>query len=298
MQAEPLRFALLGHPVGHSISPAMHQAAFAALGLPHTYTAIDVPDAAALAAAVADLASGRLAGANVTLPHKRAALELAGRVAPSASDVLAANVLARDPDGAVVAHNTDAGALAAELASLCEGRPPRHALVLGGGGAGLAAVVACRRIGAARVVVSSRSWRAPGPTGSPAAARFAALGADVVPWSALSTPGRLGGEAPLDLVVQATSAGMRGADPGEALADVVPWARLSPHARAYDVVYSPALTPFLSRAHALGLGARGGLGMLVHQAASSLTLWLGLAAPHEAMRVAAERALAAPEPAE
>lgn len=297
MPVDPLRFALLGHPVGHSLSPAMHAAAFAALGLPHTYEAVDVADEAALVAALADLAAGRLAGANVTLPHKRRALELAGRVAPSAADVLAANVLARDDDGTVVAHNTDAGALAAELAALLEGRAPRHALVLGGGGAGLAAVVACRLVGAARVVATSRSWRGPAPAASsPAAARFAHLGAETVPWAELSSPAALGDRPPIDLVVQATSAGMFGGAPGEAVADVVPWARVSSHARVYDVVYSPALTPFLARAHALGLSARGGLGMLVHQAASSFTLWLGVAAPREAMFAAAVRALASREP--
>ncbi len=297
MTVDRLRFALLGHPVGHALSPVMHGAAFRALGLPHTYEARDVPDGAALAAAFADLASGRLEGANVTLPHKRAALDCADRVAPSAEAVGAANVIVRAVDGGLVAHNTDVEALLVELTDLGDGEPAGRALVLGGGGAALAAVVACRRAGAREVVATSRSWSSAGVVAaSPSAARVRALGATIAPWQAASARQRGAAlAAPFDLVVQATSAGMSGADPGEDVVEVVPWDRLAPHARAYDVVYRPAVTPFLARARAVGVRARGGLGMLVHQAALSFSLWFGRNAPLEVMRDAAERALAGRE---
>jgi shikimate dehydrogenase len=289
MCPDRLRFAVLGHPVGHSLSPAMHAAAYRALGLPHVYEARDVPDRLALESAFADLAAGRLAGANVTLPHKRAALELADRVAPSAAEAGAANVLAREC-GVVVAHNTDVAALEAELADGGGLPADARAFVVGGGGAALAAVVACRRLGCREVVATSRSFRGADPAASSAAAsRLEALGATVVAWPLAERSPATG---VLDIVVQATSAGMLGADPGDDVAAAVPWASLSPHARVYDVVYRPAVTPFLARARAAGFRARGGLGMLVRQAALSFHHWLGVDPPIDVLRGAAERALA------
>ena len=94
-----------------------------------------------------------------------------------------------------------------------------------------------------------------------------------------------------DVIVQATSAGMKGADDGRIVGDVVPWSRLAPGVLAYDVVYNPPLTPFLAAAKAHGVEARGGLGMLVGQAALSIELWLGVQAPRQAMSEAAERRL-------
>jgi shikimate 5-dehydrogenase len=92
-------------------------------------------------------------------------------------------------------------------------------------------------------------------------------------------------------VVQATSAGMKGADVGDELNRVLPWSALPRDALLYDLVYNPAETPFLARARALGLRGSNGLGMLVGQAARAFTLWLGVAAPVLAMRQAAEQAL-------
>jgi shikimate dehydrogenase len=86
---------------------------------------------------------------------------------------------------------------------------------------------------------------------------------------------------------------MAGADNGEIVRDIVPWSRLPRGALAYDLVYNPAITPFLEAARALGLTVDGGLGMLVEQAALSVQLWLGLSPPRQAMREAAERVLAA-----
>src|ERR1700679_2995243 len=105
------RFSLLGHPVRHSVSPAMCSAAFSALGLPHLYTAIDVPSVSGLARVVDDLRTGVLSGCNITIPYKRAVLDHVDVRAESAEEAGAANVLVLD-GGRVVAHNTDAEALA------------------------------------------------------------------------------------------------------------------------------------------------------------------------------------------
>jgi shikimate dehydrogenase len=311
------RYSLLGHPVRHSVSPAMCTAGFAALGMPHVYTSTDVPNAAGLARIVEELRSGTLAGCNVTVPYKRAVLDLADVRAESAEEVGAANVLTLDPARRIIAHNTDAEALFRDLDSLRGGLrpsspagsplppPPRlRAAVIGSGGAALAALIACRRLGFKVICMTSRSWvNTETMFDAPSALRARSFGALTAPWPnpAESAPtGKLSQALRLqwselvahaDCVIQATSAGMRGGDPGEDVSSVVAWDRLPPHAIAYDVVYNPRVTPFLRAAKARGLVAVDGLGMLVRQAALSIALWTGRTPPLDRLRAAAEEAL-------
>ena len=190
-----MKFAVVGDPIAHSMSPRMHMAAYAALGLPHTYEAIRA-NADELAAVVGRVRSGELAGLNVTVPHKVRVLDLADEIAPSAAGAGAANTLVREPSGRIVAHNTAVPALAAEIARLSP--PPGAALVLGTGGASRAAVAALRgELARERVVVRGRPL-APDP----------AL------------------ERGVAIVVQATSCGMAGADPGELVARAGAWDEL------------------------------------------------------------------------
>ena len=285
------RFVLLGHPVGHSLSPVIHHAAYAELGLPHRYELFDVPDEAALAAAVAQVRKGAIRGANVTIPWKRQALALAERAEPSAASVGAANVLARAPDGAVVAHNTDVAALAEEIRALAPS-PPR-ALVLGAGGAALAAVAALARLGTREIGVSARRFAAGTPEiGWPLGAELRQLGALLVPWAAEGSSAFADFAAGSAVIVQATSAGMHGAAPGAEIADVLPWERFGAGTSIYDLVYNPRETELVRRARARGLEASDGLGMLIGQAALAFELWLGVAPPRAPMWRAAEAELA------
>jgi shikimate dehydrogenase len=263
----PRRFAVIGDPVAHSKSPAMHMAAFRALGMPHDYEALRVT-AEELPRVLQALREGRYDGLNVTVPHKRAALALAD--VAGAPGMTAANTLVRMGDGRVVAYNTDVAALAEELRLLAGPGAPwasRRALVLGSGGAALAAVEALRSLGARDVVVRARTPR----------------GGATQPW--LPSPGS---EAQTLAVVQATSAGMTGADPGDTVAGAVAWDALPADAVAVDVVYAPPETPFLAAAGARGLRRANGLGMLARQGALAFELWLGLPAPLEVMRAALE----------
>lgn len=296
------RFVLIGHPVGHSLSPVIHRAAYRALGLEHDYDLVDAPDEAAVRDLVDAVRDGRIAGANVTVPYKRVALDLADRAHPVAAGTGAANVLVRE-GSEVVAYNTDVLALADELIGRAAGA--RVAAVIGNGGAALAAVAACRSIGIGRVGVVARAWRAGAPPGDwPRAAGFRKAGATVIPWPAEPVSGRaerehVAGDAwdtlvcSSQIIVQATSAGMVGAESGEAVRDIVPWLRLEPGTLAFDVVYNPPVTPFLQAANAAGLRSEGGLGMLVGQAARAFELWLGVEPPRGTMREAAEQALEA-----
>lgn len=293
----PQSFILIGHPVLHSISPAIHGAVYRHHGLPHSYQAVDCPDEASVRAQLERLRSGQLSGANVTVPWKRLALELADRADPSASDTGAANVLSRAEDGSVVAYNTDVGALAERLSAGLRKANPRgtavgHAVVLGNGGAALAAVVACQRAGAGRVYVSARAFAEATPSEQwPHVEEFERLAALPVSWSAAFDRELSQHLVTAQLIVQATSAGMLGKGGGEEVAQLVPWGSLRSDVFVYDVVYNPPATAFLEQATALGLANEGGLSMLVGQAALAVELWLELDAPRAEMAAAAEAAL-------
>jgi len=283
------RFALFGHPVGHSVSPAMHTAAYRELGLDAEYLSIDCPDPKAVRREVERLRDGELSGANVTVPYKKLALSLADRADPLAKAVGAANVLRRMPDGSVEAHNTDVAALADELR--LHQPSPRAACVLGSGGAALAAVVACQRLGAGVVHVAARAF-SDSLASAALGAEFRALGATPLAMPSDATEASWCNTlSECQIVVQATSAGMSGADSGEALASLIPWAVLPQGALAYDLVYNPPLTPFLRRSRENSVNAVGGLGMLVGQAVHSVMLWTGMTPDQSVMRQAAENRL-------
>lgn len=263
---KPLRFAVIGDPVGHSKSPAMHRAAFRELGVPHTYEAVRV-GADNLPRVVAALRAGDFDGLNVTVPHKERVLSLVDEVDAGAREARAANTLVRD-GGRVVAYNTDAPALAAEIRALAGDGALRgaRALVLGSGGAARAAGTALRaHLAVGDVVVRARTPREP----------------ETQAWRASPES-----EATTHVVIQATSAGMTGADAGETVAAVVAWDALPATAVAIDVVYAPPDTPFLRAARARGLRTANGFGMLARQGALALELWLGSSAPLAAMRAA------------
>lgn len=266
------RFYVIGDPIAHSLSPVMHGAALASLGLPHTYEAMRVA-AGKLPAVLDRVRRGEIHGLNVTVPHKVEAMGLCDQLTDEVSATGAVNTVFLDATGRLVGTNTDCDGLRADLVA-CDVAPKR-ALILGTGGAARAAIVAVRRLGA-RVAVAGRH--------DASAHKLAReLGADAVPWSAL--------DGPYDLVINATSAGMEGSDDGAPIADA--WSRAGA-AVAYDLVYRPALTPFLARASAGGARAIGGLGMLVEQGARALSIFLGIPIDRPVravMRHAAEVAL-------
>jgi shikimate dehydrogenase len=291
------RFAVVGDPVGHSMSPVMQGAAMRALGLPHTYDAVRAT-ADELPGVVARLREGDYDGLNVTVPHKERVLSLVDALDESARVAGAANTLVRGPDGRLVAHNTDAPALAAELARLGGSGPwPADGcgLVLGAGGAARAAIVALGvHLGIRDIAVRARAFA--DPARRDAFVRTAPRPVTPEPW-APSGPR----EARTIAIVQATSAGMRRADggqdagaqdaAGQAVTSVVAWDALAPSAVAIDVVYAPRDTPWLRAARRRGLRCDDGLGMLARQGALALELWLadeGVKAPLDAMRAALE----------
>ena len=249
---------VLGFPVGHSRSPAMMNAAFADLGLEWRYVRLPVPPER-FAETVRALPGSGYRGANVTIPHKLAAHDLADELSDAARAIGAANTLVFE-DGRTFADNTDAGGLLDAL-----GEPvPATALVLGAGGAGRAAVWALQQAGA-QVAVWNR-------TPERAEALAAELGAQHV-WR----------PEPAELVVNATSVGLE----GEASAETLGLTGLAAPAVLVDLVYGAGPTPLLRWAAARGARVVDGLQVLIRQGARSLERWTGRPAPLEVMTEAA-----------
>jgi shikimate dehydrogenase len=253
---------VLGHPVAHSRSPAMHNAAFRELGLDWRYVKLPVPPQL-FEETVRALPGSGYRGANVTIPHKFAALAVADSATTAAHAVGAANTLTFE-DGRIEADNTDAGGFLAAL-----GDPPAglRALVLGAGGAARAVVWALRDAGAAEVSVWNR-------TPERADELAAALEARAVRHAEAA-----------DIVVNATSVGL---DPDDS-ADALPLAGLPAPATAVELVYRSDgfETPFAAWARAAGARVVDGLEVLVRQGALSFTRWTGLEPPLDAMRAGA-----------
>jgi shikimate dehydrogenase len=242
---------VLGYPVRHSRSPAMMNAAFAALDLDWRYLALAVPPDR-FAVTVRALAGSGYRAANVTIPHKLAALELADELSDAARSIGAVNTLTLREDGSIAGDNTDAGGLLDAL-----GDPvPATALVLGAGGAARAAAWALREAGA-EVTIWNRTARR-----AEALAKELGVGA---------------GSADAELLVNATSVGLRPDDPlhGLPLVD----ARV-----VVDLVYGDAPTPIARWAEERGARLVDGLDVLVRQGARSLAVWTGREPPLEVMR--------------
>jgi len=259
------RLAVIGHPVAHSRSPAMQNAALAALGLEGwRYEAIDVPPEGFEARLRAMAAEG-FAGANVTVPHKHAALELADAPSEVAREIGAANTLVFTAGG-VRAHNTDAdGFLAALPDRTLRGRP---ALVLGAGGAARAVVWALAREGAAVEV-----WNR---TAARAEEICAELGA-----AAVAAPD----QASYELIVNTSAAGLGGEDPFAHLP--LDAERFGAGQTVVDMVYGETPSRLLAAAAAAGATVVDGIEVLVQQGALSLRIWTDRDAPLDVMRAAA-----------
>jgi len=258
------RLAVLGHPVSHSRSPAMQNAALGALELEDwSYRAIDATPAA-FEMTVRELAEVGYAGVNVTVPHKEAALALADEASEASQQIGAANTLVFDGKR-IEAHNTDADGLLASLPDLPRGR---RTLLLGAGGAARAALWALLWEGA-RVEVWNRT-----------------------PERAEAICEELGGEAvadpdqtAYDLIVNTSAAGLKGEDPFEHL-PLRP-DRFAEAQTVVDMVYGERRSPLLVAAEEAGAATVDGLEILVQQGARSLEIWTGREPDLDVMRTAA-----------
>jgi shikimate dehydrogenase len=271
------RLAVLGHPVSHSRSPAMQNAALEALGLAGEwgYTAIEV-EPAEFAARTRALPEQGFVGVNVTIPHKEAALELADETSEDAERIGAANTLSFR-EGVIHADNTDASGLLAALPDPVEGR---RALVLGAGGSARAAVWTLAEQGAPVSVWNRTPERADqlvrdlarAGAGTTAEGRLTAVTAEQI---------RANG---YELIVNCTAIGMRDEDPFEHLP--LDPDRLGKGIVVVDLVYAGSDGRLVREARSRGATAVEGLEVLVRQGADSLRIWTGMNPPLDVMREA------------
>lgn len=276
LDAGPYRLGVIGDPVAHSLSPALHQPALDELGIAATYerwhtAASDLPER------IRGLRAPDVLGASVTVPHKIAVMPLLDEISATALRAGAVNTIV-NRDGRLFGDNTDIYGFGVTVAEALAGERPKTALVLGAGGAARAVVLALEEAGIAEIVVANRDVDRAAKLASdlkPAPARAAELN-DAVLVEELPRAG---------ILVNATSLGWRAGEmPIEA-----EWLDLLPDdAVVADLTYRD--TDLLLAAAERGLRTADGLPMLVHQGARAFTFWTGRAAPVETMLNAARAA--------
>ncbi|MGE7414400.1 shikimate dehydrogenase [Methylobacterium tarhaniae] len=276
--ARPILLGLIGSPIAHSASPAMHEAAAEAVGLRAHYQLIDVPgaDAARLRGLLSSLAPIGFSGVNVTFPYKETILPLLDALSPGARAVGAVNTIVVR-DGQLTGHNTDTTGFARALTQAFGPEPDGPVALIGAGGVGKAVAVALARFPGLEVRLVDAD-----------PAKAEALAASLAGHASLRVCRRIG-EAVEGArgIVNGTPVGML-PDRGTP----VPLDLLRPGMWVADAVYSPLWTPLLTEAARIGARTMTGRELAIHQALDAFALFTGREAPVSAMARAFDRAMA------
>jgi shikimate dehydrogenase len=286
-----VRLAVLGSPVEHSLSPAMHNAALEALGYDFRYAKIECPPDQ-LAEAIDLARKAGFLGLNLTIPHKFEALKLCTELDDTARQLGAVNTLLFD-GSRTAGFNTDGPGIVRAIREVFafDLRDLRVMVIGAGGGAGSATALQCALEQCQRLVLVNRTEEK--------AHEIARRAFQLLHTDRLEGPEDLVTVIPLednalreqlsrtDLVINATSLGMKRTDPR-----VIPAAIITPDLMFYDMVYRPAVTRLLEDARAAGARTANGLSLLLHQGALSLEIWLNRPAPIDTMREALRLAAA------
>jgi len=274
---------VMAWPVGHSLSPPMHNAAFETLGMNWVYVAYAVPPER-VGEAVAGIRALGIRGLNVTIPHKEAVAGFMDGLSGEVQALGAVNTI-DNVDGKLTGYNTDGPGFMRSLRELGEDVARKRVALLGAGGSARSVALACAHEGAERLAIINRT---PDRAGEVAElvrqhsrlAELEALPLDKGAWQAIS-------EA--DLVVNATPVGMH---PQADVPPVIPPEWLRPEQVVYDLIYNPRQTTLLKAAQQVGCRTIDGTEMLVHQGAIAFERWTGHDAPVDEMRAALLTALA------
>lgn len=267
-------FGIIGHPVRHSLSPAMQNAALQACGLDGVFVPFDV-EPEHLSVAVAGLRGLGIKGVNVTIPHKTGVVPYLDELDESASAAGAVNTISNE-GGRLIGYNTDGDGLVRSLAEEFVFTPEnRTVVVIGAGGAARGAVAAICRTGVRRIIIANRSREKAEALVAAMEGHYPGTSLTISEYGKQLTSCLL--EA--DLVVNTTSLGMNnevitGLDLGV----------VQPDAIVYDMVYAPPVTPLLREAHRLGLRHANGLGMLAAQGELAFRIWTGIMPPPGLMK--------------
>lgn len=273
---------IIGDPIAHTRSPAMHNAAFRALGLDFAYVPFHVrPEA--LEAAVKGLAALGLAGFNVTVPHKERIVPLLDALAPAAEVVGAVNTVVVEDGGRLTGHNTDGEGFSKALHEAHRFRAERsRALILGAGGSARAVGDQLAREGIPAIRICNRTDAKARALAAHLKRHHPACDVKALPWTPLDHRAAINWA---ELIVNCTRVGLDPADPSP-----IDTNGISPGHIVVDLIYEPRTTELLRRCAALRARCLNGLGMLLHQGAAAFTLWTGKAAPLDVMRRALDAA--------
>ena len=281
---------LIGWPVGHSVSPLMHNAAFDALALDWRYIPLPVAQTPAerISEAVNGLRALGMRGANVTVPHKQNVIPFLDQLTPAAQAIGAVNTIFLTDAGELAGDNTDAQGFIADLRDHEVNPTGQDALVLGAGGSARAIVYGLAEAGCATIRIANRTMEKAHHLGQDMQAHFPHC-----PITAHNLPGDLPEIASnVSLVVNCTSLGMTPNLTG------LPWHMNVPFRSdqiVYDLVYNPPFTRLLQKAAADNARGIGGIGMLVWQGAIAFERWTTHAAPVQVMKQAVALAFAGNE---
>ena len=267
-------YAVLGHPIGHSLSPVMHNASIQALGLDAIYLAFDVHPDRLLEVLPAMQAMG-FGGVNLTIPLKEVAFRGLPKLDESARLVGAVNTVQFTPEG-MVGHNTDGyGFLRSFEESFGRGVAGASIFILGTGGAGRALALTCARAGAASISLQDADTARCRTVMGEITGQFPKVRVEI------------GGDSrAADIVLQCTPVGMKKGESSPLAPD-----RFRAGQLAFDLIYFYPETPFMQAAQQGGARAANGLGMLLHQGARAFEIWTGTAPVVPAMRQALEAAV-------
>jgi shikimate dehydrogenase len=269
------RVVLIGHPVAHSFSAQMQQAAFDALGIDARYELLDTPTAA-LQETIEALRGDEFLGANVTIPHKERAATFVDRKSDDAAATGAVNCITREGKR-LIGHNTDVDAFRISLDTLVgKQKMPRAAVVLGAGGAARAAVHALITMGFQRVIVFNRHLHRAEGLVRHFARSAAHMELRAMPWHESVIESEL---SRTKVLINATSVGLASDE------SPIPGELLPPDLLVLDMIYNPPETRLLRDAKAAGAAAvMNGELMLLQQGAAAFQLWTGQPAPIDVMR--------------
>ncbi len=265
-------YGILGHPLAHSLSPAMQNAAFAAAGIDALYVPIAVsPDR--IRAALRGLKFSGFSGFNVTVPYKQTVLPFLDRVSPSARAAGAVNTIVADPKtGRWTGHNTDVYGFLELLVRARISFAGKRILLLGAGGAARAVLSAIASRSGSIMIRNRTPLRA---------VRLRALQPSPIRQKIhiIRNDANLAASGPFDLIINSTSVGLKSRDRLDLPSHVFDGA-----GAAVDLIYNPAVTPFIRAARRAGYHAVNGVDMLLHQGARAFELWTRRPAPVAAMR--------------
>jgi shikimate dehydrogenase len=275
-----MKYAIIGDPVAHSLSPVMHEAGYEALGLAAEYHRIPVR-ISEIEQGLEFLKANRYAGWNVTYPLKEVILPFLDEVTPEALRSGAVNTVKRLDDGRLLGHNTDGEGFILSLETKGYGPDGKKTVILGAGGAAKAIAVALAKKKTEMLILNRDQEKA-----KKLAEQVSGLGGNTA-WGTLQAGDWL---KEADLLIQSTPLGMQGQ------AYAFDLKGINPAALVVDLIYNPPVTPFMADAARNGCMTMNGLAMLLYQGVLAWKFWLNIDAPVKSMRRALEKSVGSLRP--